>query len=290
MTRLTLLLLRWSALLPLPLIRVLGAMFGAILYVLATERRRIARINLRLCFPELSEAARNERLRAHFRCFAQSIFDRGLLWHASAERLRRLIKTEGSEILESALADGRPVILLGPHFVGMDAGWTRLSLDRRLVSMYANQKNPRFNTAMRAGRVRFNNPLALSRQEGIRAAVKALRSGMPFYYLPDMDFGPRDAIFVPFFGVPAATVPGIARIAALANAIVIPSVTRMTSQGYTLKFHPAWEDYPGDDLEAATRRMNAFIEDQVRAMPDQYLWLHKRFKTRPAGEKSFYRK
>lgn len=290
MTRLTLLLLRWSAFLPLPVIRALGAMFGAILYALAIERRRIARINLRLCFPELDEAARNKRLRAHFRCFAQSIFDRGLLWHAPPERLQRLIRAEGGEILEAALAAGRPVILLGPHFVGMDAGWTRLSLDRRLVSMYANQKNPRFNAAMRAGRVRFNDPLALSRQDGIRAAVKALRSGMPFYYLPDMDFGPRDAIFVPFFGVPAATVTGIARIAALANAVVIPSVTRMTPQGYTLQFHPAWEDYPGEDIEAATRRMNAFIEDQVRAMPEQYLWLHKRFKTRPAGEKSFYRK
>ena len=289
MTGLALGLMRALAALPLPLVRLLGALFGAVLYLLAGERRRVTLVNLGLCFPEMSAAQRRRFTRAHFRVFAQSFVERGLLWHASEARLRRLIRIEGAELFEAARAAGRPVILLAPHFIGLDAGWTRLTLDWPMMSMYANQKNPRFNEALRAGRLRFNDSLLLSRQQGIRTALRELKEGRPFYYLPDMDFGPRDAIFVPFFGVPAATVTAVARLATLADAQVLPCVTRLTPEGYVVTFHPPWTDYPGPDQAAATRRMNAFIEDQVRAMPAQYLWLHKRFKTRPPGEARFYR-
>ena len=289
MTALALALMRAVAVLPLPVVRGLGALLGMMLYLLAGERRRVTLINLGLCFPEQDEAHRRRLARAHFRVFAQSFLERGLLWHASERRLRRLIRIEGVELFEAARASGRPVILLAPHFIGLDAGWTRLTLDWRMMSMYANQKNPRFNEALRAGRMRFNDTLLLSRQQGIRTALRELKEGRPFYYLPDMDFGPRDAIFVPFFGVPAATVTAVARLAALADALVIPCVTRLTGAGYVVTFHPPWTDYPGPDQVAATRRMNAFIEDQVRALPAQYLWLHKRFKTRPPGEARVYR-
>ncbi len=288
MTRLALLLLRWIAPLPLVMVRALGTLFGLILYLLAGERRRVTAINLKLCFPELNDAQRQRLARAHFRAFAQSFVDRSWLWHAPPGRLRARIVLHNEALFTSALAAGKPVILLSPHFIGLDAGWTRLTLDRQMMSMYANQKNRSFNDSLRAGRLRFHDPLLLSRQQGIRAALKGLKRGLPFYYLPDMDFGPRDAIFVPFFGVPAATVPAIARISALAQAVVIPCVTRLTSTGYDVSFHPAWDNYPGDDLEAATRRMNHFIEEQVRGMPEQYLWVHKRFKTRPVGQERFY--
>jgi KDO2-lipid IV(A) lauroyltransferase len=129
-----------------------------------------------------------------------------------------------------------------------------------------------------------------SRQDGIRPVVRAVRSGLPLYYLPDMDLGSRDSVFVPFFGVPAATVTGLSRIARLAGAVVVPAVTRQLpgAGGYVLKFYPAWTDFPTDDLAADVRRMNEFIEERVREMPDQYFWLHKRFKTRPPGEEKFY--
>jgi KDO2-lipid IV(A) lauroyltransferase len=162
------------------------------------------------------------------------------------------------------------------------------TLTWRIVSIYSNQKNPDFNEAVLRGRSRFNDPVLLSRQDGVRGALKALREGLPFYYLPDMDFGARDAIFVPFFGVPAATVTAAARLAKLSDALVVPCVTRLTARGYEVQLYPAWEDFPGASIATATERVNAFIEARVREMPEQYLWTHKRFKTRPPGEAGFY--
>ena len=132
--------------------------------------------------------------------------------------------------------------------------------------------------------------MLFSRQEGIRPIVRTLREGLPFYYLPDMDFGERDSIFVPFFGVSAATITGLSRLASVAGAVVVPAVTRQLpgAGGYVFRFYPAWTDFPGASVEEDTRRMNAFIEERVLEMPEQYFWLHKRFKTRPAGEPRFY--
>jgi len=285
MTRLALAFLWLCHFLPLPLLRALGGFFGLVLHALGAERRRVTRTNLGLCFPELPEAERRRLARHHFVAFGQAFFDRALLWHASPARLQRLIRLEGKENLPQ---DGLPTLVLAPHFVGLDAGWTALTLEHPMLSVYAQQKNPHFNAALYAGRLRFNAPQLLSRQDGMRKVVKALTEGRPFYYLPDMDFGPRDAIFVPFFGVPAATITGVARLAALGKARVVPCVTEMTSAGYTVRLLPAWEHYPTGDIEADTRRVNAFIEEQVRPRPEQYFWLHKRFKTRPEGEARFY--
>jgi KDO2-lipid IV(A) lauroyltransferase len=156
--------------------------------------------------------------------------------------------------------------------------------------VYSNQKDSTFNRILLSGRTRFVEPLLFSRQDGIRPVVRAIRTGLPFYYLPDMDFGDRDSIFVPFFGVPAATITGLSRIAQLAGAVVVPAVTRQlpSAEGYVLRFYPAWSDFPGPDVAHDTRRMNAFIEERVREMPEQYYWVHKRFKTRPPGEKPLY--
>ncbi len=272
---------------PLPLVRALGVALGWLFYTLGAARRRITLINLRLCFPDKTEAERKRIARAHFRVFAQSIMDRSLLWWASAERIQQHVHWIDYHHFEAALARG-PVILLAPHFVGLDAGGILLGMDRRAGSMYAPQKNPDFDAAVLAGRNRFNKPVLLTRQDGVRRTLKMLKEGLPFYYLPDMDLGRRDAVFVPFFGIQTATITGLARLAKLSSALVVPCVTRMTPDGYDVHLYPAWENYPGDDIEAATAQMNAFIEQRVLEMPEQYLWTHKRFKTRPEGEASYY--
>jgi KDO2-lipid IV(A) lauroyltransferase len=285
-TRIGLALLAAVSRLPLAVLRPLGGVLGTLAWWLAAPRRRVTLVNLRLCFPELDERARRRIGREHFRWFARSILERFVLWHGSPERIRRLVRIEGWEILWAW--HGKPMIILAPHFVGLDACGTRLSMEGGFVTMYQRQKNPVLDAAIRAGRLRFGGGSVLSRQDGVRAAVRRVREGVPFYYLPDMDLGERDAVFVPFFGVPAATVTGTARLAQLTGAVVLPFVTHMTPDGYVGRFHPPWTDFPGDDIVAATRRVNAFIEDQVREMPAQYLWSHKRFKTRPPGEPGPY--
>ena len=286
MSVLALRLLKMLAGLPYPVLRHLGNALGMLLYWLAAPRRRIARTNLRLCFPLLSESERRRLSKAHFRYFARSFFDRFVLWYQPEERIRDLVQLRGVEHLEAVA--GRPLILLAPHFIGLDAGGTRISIDRKVISMFANQKNRVFNEAMRAGRGRFNGAVLLSRQEGLRTAIRMMRDGVPFYFLPDMDLGPRDSVFVPFFGVPAATVTSVARLAQLTQAAVVPCVTEMTDHGYVTRIYPAWTGYPGDDLVAATTRMNQFIEERALEMPAQYLWTHKRFKTRPPGGQHYY--
>jgi len=274
--------------LPLALLAPVGRAFGMLLYALAHERRKVAQTNLRLCFPALSEAEHVALARRHFRAFGRSLVEHGILWWSSRERVQRLIRIEGLEHWR-AVAD-RPVIWLAPHFVGLDMGGIRLGSEYRVASVYSHQKNPVFDAILYHGRTRFVMPELFSRQQGMRPLVKAMRQGLPFYYLPDMDFGERDSIFVPFFGVPAATITGLSRIARLAGAVVVPAVTRQLpgSDGYELRFYPAWENFPSEDAEADARRMNAFIEERVREMPEQYFWLHKRFKTRPPGEPRVY--
>lgn len=288
MTRLGLGLLWLIHWLPLPVQALIGQMAGALLYVLARERRHVVLTNLRCCFPDKTPDERQRIARRHFAAFARSLIEHGILWWGSAGRVRRLVRIEGIEHWQ-AVRD-RPVIWLVPHFVGLDMGAVRLTADYPFVAMYSRQKNPVFDAVLYRGRTRLGPSLMVSRQEGLRPVARAMKNGMPFYYLPDMDYGPRDSVFVPFFGMPAATITGLSRIAALTGAVVLPAVTTQLSggQGYALRFYPAWARFPGDDPVADARRMNAFIEDRVREMPEQYYWVHKRFKTRPPGEAGVY--
>jgi KDO2-lipid IV(A) lauroyltransferase len=197
------------------------------------------------------------------------------------------VRVEGLEHLRAL--GSTPSILLAPHFVGVDIGGSRLGADVNMVSMYAAQKDRTMSEMLLHGRRRFGTHKLVSRQEGIRAVIAGMREGLPFYYLPDQDYGPRD-LFVPFFGIQTATVPGLSRIARLVGARVLPCVTRMqaTGEGYLLTIEPPWENFPTGDIAADTRRMNEYIERKVLEMPEQYLWMHKRFKTRPPGEARFY--
>ena len=288
MTRIAIFLLWLLHFLPLPVLAALGRGLGVLIYLLVRERRHVALTNLGRCFPEWDERTRKRMARLHFQAFGRSFIEHGLLWWSGKKRLQRLIRVEGVEHWQAVA--GRPVIWLAPHFVGLDMGGTRIITEWRGASVYSHQKDPVLDRVLLRGRTRFVKPVLFSRQDGIRPVVRALREGLPLYYLPDMDLGGRDSIFVPFFGVPAATVTALSRVARLAGAVIVPAVTRQLpgGAGYVLRFYPAWSGFPTEDLAADARRMNAFIEDRVREMPEQYFWLHKRFKTRPPGEAKFY--
>lgn len=274
--------------LPFGAIARIGRGIGWLGYRLAVPRRKVVLTNLRLCFPELTEQERIALARRHFSALGRSFLERGVLWYAPKDRVMQFVRFEDVEHFDAV--HGQPVVLLAPHFVGLDMGGVRVAIAWKAASMYGKQKNPALDAAMRRGRERFGDPILFSRQDGIRPVVRALRDGFPFYYLPDMDLGPRESIFVPFFGVQTATVPALSRLAHVSRARVVPIVTRQLpdGEGYAAKFYPVWENFPTGDIEADTRRMNEFIEARVREMPEQYYWVHKRLKTRPPGEARFY--
>jgi KDO2-lipid IV(A) lauroyltransferase len=255
---------------------------------LARARRNVVLTNLQLCYPELRGAEREQIARGHFRAFGRSLLEHGILWWGAKADVQNLVRVEGLEHWRDVM--DQPVILLAPHFIGLDMGGIRLAAEFRLNSVYSRQKSAAADAIFIHGRTRFGQTTLFARQDGIRPMIRSLKNGEPFYYLPDMDLGARDSVFAPFFGVEAATITGLSRIAGLAGAVIVPCVTRQLPDGagYVVKLYPAWRDFPSGDVTADARRMNAFIEERVREMPEQYYWLHKRFKTRPAGEPSPY--
>lgn len=280
-------LLHW---LPLPVLAAVGRGFGWLLYIFVRRRRHIVAVNLRLCFPELDAAARRRLARAHFAALGRSLLERSLVWWASEARLRRLIRVENEDVIRRLKDQGRPVILLAPHFVGLDAGGAGIAMRFDSLSMYARQSDAVIDHWLLHGRERFGDQMLLARDDGPRKTVRAMKSGRPFYYLPDMNFRTKDVVFVPFFGVPTATITGLARLARLAGAAVVLCPTRMLpgGEGYVVEIGEPWQDFPSDDVEADIARMNREIEAVVRTMPEQYYWVHRRFKTRPPGEKKPY--
>jgi Kdo2-lipid IVA lauroyltransferase/acyltransferase len=277
-------LLHW---LPTPALGAIGRALGRLLYRFG--RGRVTDTNLALCFPEMPEAERKALGRRHFEALGRNAIEMSVMWFGSDERVLGLVSTRGLEHLAALV--GKPVIVLAPHFIGLNMGGARIANEfPGSASIYSRQKNPVLDRLFLRGRLRFGHPNLLSRQEGMRAIVKTLREGKLLYFLPDMDFGARDAIFVPFFGVPTATITALPRLAQLGRASVVPVITRQLERGYEVVIYPPWENYPTGDVEADVRRMNAFIEERVREMPEQYFWAHKRFKTRPPGEPSPYRR
>lgn len=274
--------------LPLSAQAALGNGLGALVARIPSKRRRIVATNLALCFPDAESEVRARWLRETFQASLRATLEHGVLWFGSEARLRRLVRLENPE---AALGDGkRPVIWLAPHFVGLDMGGVRLAMDHVGASMYARARDPVADRMMLHGRTRFLPPVLISKHEGIKPILRALKAGRPFYYLPDQDQGRLNAVFAPFFGIPAATVSALPRLAKLTGAQVVPMVTRQLpgGEGYSVRFYPPLADFPSDDVEADVARMNAFIEARVRELPAQYLWLHRRFKTRPEGEHELY--
>ena len=285
--RLGVALMRVLAHLPLPVLRALGWAIGEVLFLLAVPRRRVALCNLALCFPHEAPATRRCWARQSFVAFCQSWLDRSWLWFAPRETVLARVRLTGA--LEELEGD-TPTIIFAPHFYGMDAGGSALTLHtpRAFTSIFSKHPDPAVDAWFRAGRQRFGDVRMLNRKEGVKPIIANLRKGGLLYLLADMDFGRNDSLFVPFFGVPAATVPSLPRFARLGRAKVIGMATRLVPGGYVAEITPAWEHYPSDDLEADTAEMNRRLEAWIAPEPGQYYWVHKRFKTRPEGMPSVY--
>jgi Kdo2-lipid IVA lauroyltransferase/acyltransferase len=286
-SHLGILFMRLLACLPLAWIRAMGRALGWILYVVVVPRRHVVRTNLALCFPSWTDLRREQLVRQVFVKFAQAWLDRSWLWHGEPDVVRRRLVLAGAV---EQLAGDQSTVIFAPHFVGMDAGWTALTqqVPRHFTTIYTDQADKVVDAWVLAGRQRFGSGRLFGRADGVMTIVAALRQGAPLYLLPDMNFGPEESIFVPFYGVPAATVPSLSRFARLGRAKVVPVLTRMTPQGYEVRVLPAWGDFPSKDPAADTALMNRRLQEYIDAMPDQYYWVHKRFKTRPAGVAPVY--
>jgi KDO2-lipid IV(A) lauroyltransferase len=273
--------------LPLSVLRAMGTMVGLTLYVGARWRRHVVLQNLRVCFPEKSESKRQEIAKQTFVYFAQAWFDRSWLWHRSPSCIQARVRFTG--FVDELKADV-PTVIFAPHFVGLDVGWTLLTLrvTKHFTTIFTPQSNAAAGAWMTQGRSRFGQVQLLQREDGVKTIVSSLRNNAWLYLLPDMNFGPEESIFVPFFGESAATVPSLSRFAKLGRARVLPVVTRMTSSGYEVEVHHAWNDFPTDDAQADTALMNQRLETYIQDMPAQYFWVHKRFKTRPEGADPIY--
>jgi len=282
-----LLVMRLTAFLPLSLVRALGAVLGLLLYAFAWERRRVTRVNLQVCFPKKNAFELKELMKKTFIKFAQAWLDRSWLWHGPSDLIQSRLQIVGD--LEQ-ITGVDPVVIFAPHFVGLDAGWTALTqqVDRSFSTIYTQQANKTVDSWVLKGRQRFGKNTLISRYKGAKQALRALQSGDALYLLPDMDYGPVDSLFVSFYGIPTATVPSLSRFAKLAQAKVVPVVTRLTLEGYEIHVMPAWDPFPGETLNQDAWLMNQRLEALIQTMPEQYFWVHKRFKTRPKGDPSFY--
>lgn len=276
--------------LPFPVQAGLGHGLGWIGYQLAWGRRRVARINLSICLPELTDKQRERLLREHFGWLGVAATCQGLSWSAAPTRLSRIVRLQHRERIDALLEAGRPVIVLVPHFVGLELGGTAFTaLVHSGMYMYQRIRDPVIDAQVRHARTRFG-AIPVERQDDLRGLIRTLKSGVPFFYLPDQDPGRRRGLFIPFCGVPAATVPTLGRIARLAGAVVIPTFARFLPRGEGLElcFDPPIEQFPSGDAELDAARMNQVIEERLRSMPAQYFWVHRRFKTRPEGAQPIY--
>ncbi len=276
--------------LPMPVLAAAGRGFGSLLHLFGRSRRAIALRNVELCFPAMPAPERKALVREHFKMLGRSLLERGLLWHASPARLRRLVQVDGDAgFVERS---DRPVMWLGPHFVGLEMSGpaVQLNLQCTSIDVYQPQRSPAFDAALSKGRRRLGHVETYPRRVSIRVLIKRIREGCAFFNAPDQDFGPKDSAFVPFFGVPACTLLAPSRMSRLVGMVLQPMVVHVLpgGQGYRVSFHEPWSDWPTDDAEADTRRVNAFIEQEILKQPAQYLWVHKRFKTRPPGAPSLY--
>ena len=273
--------------LPLSWLRLLGRVTGWLFYTVSARRRHVVLTNLKLCFPQFSEPERQELAKTHFILLGQSLWDRAWLWHATESELEKRIQFTGDF---SIFEDTSPLIVLAPHFVGLDAGGAAMTVLKRIpmACVYVPLRNAYVEDWVMKGRNRSGHVQSVQRNDGAQPLLKILRQGVRLHYSPDMDFGIQGAVWAAFFGVKAATTNTLPRIAKLAGARVCTLVTRLTPQGYAVELGPVWSSFPGEDVEADVGWMNHDIEQQVMKSVAQYYWVHKRFKTRPEGQPSVY--
>ncbi|TDN68183.1 lipid A biosynthesis lauroyl acyltransferase [Paraburkholderia sp. BL10I2N1] len=282
-------LLKLFALLPYGLVARFGDGLGWLLYQIPSRRKRIVHINLKLCFPEWSDERREDVAQEHFRHAIRSYLERSVQWFGSAKKLEKLVHVDSAIDLDDP--DLPPTLFLGFHFVGIEAGsiFLNYSLHRTCGSLYQPMSNQELEAIAKAARGRFSAEMA-SRADSARVVLRWLRDRKPVMLGADMDYGTRNSTFVPFFGVPTCTLTAVGRLAKVGHAQVVPFIGEVLPnyKGYRLKVFKPWDNYPTGDDDLDARRMNAFLEEQIPHMPEQYYWVHKRFKTRPPGEPGFY--
>lgn len=282
--------LRLMAFLPLPLLAVIGHALGTVIYIVHFSRRRIALLNIQACFPELSLREQKRINRIHFAYMGQSIMTACMNWWISPARFDRLVTIKQRDAYDKALLAGKKVILLSPHFIAMEVSGLALQRERPMVGMYQYVKNPLINQAALNGRQRFcPDGIMFERKQPLRTLLRILMKGYPFSYSPDQD-AMRKGVFVPFFHPLASTTPALGKFVKTIGSVVIPCSSRMLpwGRGYEVTLGEEIADLGTGDEQADTAAMNQAIEQMIRACPEQYLWVHKRFKTRPPGEKPFY--
>ncbi|MCO7596655.1 MULTISPECIES: lipid A biosynthesis lauroyl acyltransferase [Pseudomonas] len=270
----------------------LGRALGALMYRVAGERRRIAARNLELCFPELSGDERQRLLKENFASTGIAFFEMAMSWWWPKARLARLAHIEGLEHLQDAQREGQGSILMAVHFTTLEIGAALLGQAHTIDGMYREHGNPVFDYIQRSGRERHNLDSLAVEREDVRGMLKLLRAGRAIWYAPDQDYGAKQSLFVPLFGIPAATVTATTKFARLGKARVIPFTQKRLEDGsgYRLVIHPPLADFPGESEEADCLRINQWVESVLRECPEQYLWAHRRFKSRPPGEARLYDK
>lgn len=281
-----LLLVRLLTVLPLAWQRALGRLVGRVTQRVS-RRREVVAVNLRWCFPELSDSERRNLSRAQFEALGIGLFETALAWWASDSRLQRIVDIEGLPHLEQALASGHGVLLLTGHFSALELGARFITRYCRFHAMYRPHGNPFYQAVMRRARERRSGLSAIV-QDDIRSTVRALRRGEVVWYAPDQNYG-RQSVFAPFFGIPALTITATARLVQMSGALVLPYFPQRLPDGrYRLTILPPLADFPSADPTADAARINALLEDWIRRVPEQYFWVHRRFKSRPAGEVAPY--
>lgn len=280
--------LRALCLLPVPWILALGGGLGWLVGRLARSRREVVLTNLRLCFPAMDVPERQALADQHFRALGAGVFEAGLAWWASDAQLARRLDVQGIEHLDAALARGGVLLLTG-HFTTLELGARMAAMQRPFHPMYRPLNNALVDHLTSRWRSHRAGVPAIPKDD-LRALVRALREGRAIWYAPDQTLGRTDGVWAPFFGVPTLTITATARLAKMGRASVVPYFPERRGSRYILRFYPALPDFPGGDDVADATRVNQAIEDGVRQARAQYFWVHKRFKARPPGESSVYRR
>lgn len=266
----------------------IGAALGILSSYVIRRRRQITAINLQLCFPELTAQQRKKLLRDNFASIGIAVIEMAMSWWMPSKKLDKLITVQGVENAEPAFAKGKGIILLGAHFTTLDLAG-RICAERYPFDvLYRPPKNKLIHTLLlRRRQAAFNN--AIDRND-LRTMIRKLAQNRAIWYAPDQDYGRKYSVFVPFFGVNAATITATARLAKISGAAVMPvfQYRLPKAKGYEIFIFPPLTDFPSGDDEQDAERINKILEKAIRKAPEQYLWAHRRFKTRPEGEPSFY--
>ena len=285
-TWILILLMKIGALVPFRMQVFLGKNMGKLFYLLFSTLRKVATINIQKCFPEKNKEQVSALVKKHFESIGVSFFETANAYYGRDEKIQKLLTIESEHYLTDAMKDDRGVIILCSHFMPLMLSSRALSLKHKIASIYRPQNNRLFDKIMVKGLT--NGGGIMIKNSDTRAMIKAIKNALPIWYAPDQDLGTKGTVFAPLFGIQAATISATSRLAKGGNTAVIPYSFTRTDEGYNMSFSAPLENYPSGDLVHDASQTNQILEAQIRKNPEQYLWIHRRFKTRPEGEKNFY--